>query len=110
MQTKSHEDMARMLRPLVRDVMKLSKEAKLPVGDVATLLGTSRVTVYKWCRSMPDDWKSIEVSGTIPSTVFWNLMVVKRVMELAFANGELPADNRTSARRWAKRALGSVME
>lgn len=110
MQTKSQDEVANLLRPLIRDCLQLCEDSKLPVGDLATILGTSRVSVYKWRRSLPDGWKNIDVSGNLSTTVFLNLIVVKRNMELAFANGELPAPNRSAARRWVTKAFGSIME
>lgn len=107
MRPRTREEMDTIMRSLVRDCLTLAEDAKLTKSDLAKLLGTSRINLYKWSQHMQDGgtWETLPVSGASAATLFLNLLIVRAAVETAVSSGELPAANSHKHRRWVDSTL-----
>ena len=104
MRPRTSEEMDGIMRMLANDCLDLMKQAGLRQSDLATLLGTSRVTISKMSRHLEAGGtpETLPISGQSAATMFMNLLIVRRLLELDLASGALPVESGASARRWVR--------
>ncbi len=107
MRPRTKNEMDTIMRSLVRDCMSLADEAGLYKTELALLLGTSRINLYKWAQHLQDGgtWETLPVSGASAATLFMNLLIVRDAIDTAISSGELPAPNQHKQRRWVQSIL-----
>lgn len=107
MRPRTREEMDTIVRTLVRDCLDLAQKANLRQVNLASLLGTTRLTVSKWHKHWSEggELQDYPVTGATAAQTFMNLLITRRLLELGLASGDLPVDTEASARRWVRSVM-----
>lgn len=112
MRPRTREEMDKIVRGLVYDCLSFAAVAELAQTDVARLLGATRLTVHKWQRHLDEGGgkSTLPVTGATAATTFMNLMIARRMLEVAIGSGELPKKTRNRTRQWVDTILADEAE